>query len=264
MNTGGGRSNDPTTECDRIDMKIPPFWSSKPALWFASLEAQFNLGGITRDITKYWHVVSKLDCEQAAIVEDVITNPPIGNAYDKIKTELVNRLSASQEMKLKQLLESEEIGDRNPSRFLRHLQSLAGQNVPIALLRTLWIGRLPVNIQTILATQPDTASLEDLGKLADKINEIVPTQPVTAATSSNNQYNDIQQQIAALTEKVEVLTFPNKCKCQKRQRFRSRSPVKQNQYQKDEDLCYYHRTYGAKAHKCVPPCSYQENYNGNH
>jgi len=38
---------------NRVAIKIPPFWADEPELWFAQLEGQFALGGITQDATKY-------------------------------------------------------------------------------------------------------------------------------------------------------------------------------------------------------------------
>lgn len=42
------------------------------------------------------------------------------------------------------------MGDSTPSQFLRHMRDLAGSLLPEALLRTLWIGRLPHAMQAIL------------------------------------------------------------------------------------------------------------------
>lgn len=39
---------------NRIGIKIGPFWKRDPTLWFAQLEAQFTLAGITREDTRYY------------------------------------------------------------------------------------------------------------------------------------------------------------------------------------------------------------------
>jgi hypothetical protein len=67
----------------------------------------------------------------------------------------------------------EEMGDRRPTQFLRHLRTLAGSSVPPDVLRTLWINRLPPNIQAIIAAQSQDA-LDDVAQLADKIAEVTP------------------------------------------------------------------------------------------
>ncbi|GBP34514.1 hypothetical protein EVAR_29911_1 [Eumeta japonica] len=75
----------------------------------------------------------------------------------------------SKERKLKQLLMHEELGDRKPSQFLRHLQGLAGPDISNDLLITIWTSRLPQNIQTVIAGQT-APTLELLADLADRVS----------------------------------------------------------------------------------------------
>ena len=91
-----------TSEAAGISIKIPPFWAEQPALWFAQVEAQFLVAGITQDATKFGHVVGKLEGRYAIEVVDIITAaPPNSGKYDKLKAELIVPLSESQEKKLK-------------------------------------------------------------------------------------------------------------------------------------------------------------------
>lgn len=106
-------------------------------------EAQFVLSKITTDKAKFYYVSGQLDHQYAVEVKDIVTTPPATGKYEKLKTELIKRLSASQENKVKQLLIHEELGDRKPSQFLRHLLHLAGPAVPKDCIRTLWSSRLP-------------------------------------------------------------------------------------------------------------------------
>ncbi|XP_072755773.1 uncharacterized protein [Anoplolepis gracilipes] len=153
-----------------ITVRIPAFWLEKPELWFAQI-GQFALCGIRDDHVKYEHVISRLEPKQAREIKDVITQPPTKNRYETIKNTLIQRLTNPQEQRIKQLLEHEELGDRRPSQFLRHLQTLAGTTVSDELLRTLWLGRLPQQTQAILATRADE-DLNSVAEQADKIHEI--------------------------------------------------------------------------------------------
>jgi hypothetical protein len=123
----------------RVAARLPNFWPDRPAVWFAQAEAQFELVVITLQRTKFNYVVSQLNQQQAAEVEDIIISPPEQDPYDRLKTELVRRLSTSREQRVRQLLSHEEMGDRKPSQFLRHLKSLA-PDVPNEFLRTIWAG----------------------------------------------------------------------------------------------------------------------------
>jgi hypothetical protein len=57
-------------------------------------------------------------------VWDIVISPPQQDPYTKLKTELLNRLFPSREKCTYQLLTREEMRDRKPSQFLRHLRNL--------------------------------------------------------------------------------------------------------------------------------------------
>ncbi|XP_071451884.1 uncharacterized protein [Hetaerina americana] len=171
---------------DRAMLRVPPFWPEEPALWFAQLEGQFFLAGISEDAKKFYTVVSHLEPRFAQEVKDVISNPPGDNKYTKIKEELIRRLSASQEEKIRRLLEREEMGDRKPSQFLRHLKDLAGSSMPDEFMRSLWLTRLPTPLHAILAAQ-DGVDLDAVASLADRISEVIPRERVPAPTHAQDK-----------------------------------------------------------------------------
>ncbi|KAK2578253.1 hypothetical protein KPH14_001399 [Odynerus spinipes] len=168
---------DRTKEVAAIGVKVPPFWPEQPTLWFAQLEARFAVAGVTQDATKLEYVVGNLEGRYALEVTDIITTPPATGKYEKIKSELIARLSKSEETKVRQVLEQEELGDRTPGQFLRHLRNLGGVAIPEGLIRTIWISRLPDAIRTIMATQTK-ATLEETSALADRIFELTPQRGV--------------------------------------------------------------------------------------
>ena len=120
-----------------------------------------------RQQTKFNYVVSQLNQQQAAELEDIITAPPEHDPYEQIKAELIGRLSSSLEQRVRQLLSHEEMGDRKPSQFLRHLKSLA-PDVPDDFLLTIWASWLPSHVQAILAGQTED-SLESASHRGDRI-----------------------------------------------------------------------------------------------
>lgn len=262
----------PSTPNDRLHVTLPPFWPDRPSSWFKLVDGQFTAHGITSDWKKYFCVVMSLDSQYSKEVDDIIDKPPENDKFETLKRELIMRLSTSQEKKTKQLLEFEEIGDRKPSQFLRHLRSLAGSAVPEDLLRTIWMGRLPVKTQTLLATVRGQ-SLEVASDLADSIHEMegngnsMACNAVAKSSNSNNSsifnMDAISQQICALEKRFEE-RFNRMEKRQdgtdggsfrSRRRSRSRSRVRE----KNPDYCFYHNCFGQKARKCRSPCSYQKN-----
>jgi hypothetical protein len=66
-------------------------------------EAQFSLVAISNETTKsYYQVISQLDHQHIADVEDIITSPPQKNRYTMMRTELINRLSLLREQRIHQ------------------------------------------------------------------------------------------------------------------------------------------------------------------
>lgn len=245
----------------KVSVKVPPFWAEEPEIWFAQVEGQFAMSGITNDATKFNYVIAHLDNKHSKEVKDIIVSPPATQKYQKLKTELIKRLSASNEKKIKQLLMHEELGDRKPSQFLRHLKSLAGSDVPDDFLKTIWISRLPHGIQTVLAGQPAAAPIEDLADLADRVNDLASSSPKVAAVSSDvpsSLLNDLTKEVAELRKQFQRLSSQrssrprNRSSSNKRNKSRQRS---QSSYRRFP-VCWYHDRFGEQASRCMRPCDY--------
>ncbi|XP_076384463.1 uncharacterized protein LOC143263220 [Megalopta genalis] len=268
--TGNSSAVNPT-HIDRVAVRIPPFWHNDPEMWFCQVEGQFAAAGIVADETKYHYIVGNLESKVAQDVRDIITNPPPSDKYAKLKNELIKRLSATQEQKLRQLLEHEELGDRKPSQFLRHLRSLAGNTVQDEILKPLWLSRLPSQSQFVLAPQNDL-SVDKLAELADRLTEIPTTRgqinevqqvPQTLDTCSlierltisfNTKLcemaNTMWQEIAAISRQQDQRGNHRNTRSRPRSRSRSRWQ------QRPDGPCYYHSRFGKDAHKCAQPCSF--------
>ncbi|CAH2087471.1 unnamed protein product [Euphydryas editha] len=255
-------------EIFKVGARLPPFWPEEPELWFAQVEGQFTISGITSDATKFYYIVGQLDMEFSREVKDIITSPPLTNKYLKLKTELIKRLTSSKEKKLKQLLMHEELGDRKPSQFLRHLKSLAGANVPDDFLRTIWVSRLSHGIQTVLASQPSSTYIDDLADLADRVHELATPSPAVASASqpqpsSGSAFEVLTREVAELRRQFQQLASGRRSRSSTRfarssqHRSASRSRRSQSNFRK-YPLCWYHRKFGVKASKCVNPCDFKK------
>ncbi|KAJ8736346.1 hypothetical protein PYW08_007002 [Mythimna loreyi] len=257
----------------RVGVRVPPFYPEDPELWFAQLEAQFTLSNVTSDSTKFYYAVTQLEHTYVSQVKDILCAPPVTNKFGILKSELIKRLSASKEKKLKQLFLHEDMGDRKPSQFLRYLRNLAGPSVSDDVLATLWTGRLPHSLQTVIASQPKLA-LDDLAELADRVHEIAPSTPHhhVAATStaaqpaSSSRMDELGQEICALTKEVAKLTSYVHRQSRARSRSRSRGPhshhrgrsqSRNRQPPSDHPHCWYHYNFGARAKKCTEPCKFK-------
>ncbi|XP_041981594.1 uncharacterized protein LOC121734992 [Aricia agestis] len=267
---GEGEGSQPRSETCKVSVKLPPFWPNKPAVWFAQVEAQFDIAGIVADSTKYSYIVGQIDHKYAGEIEDILVRPPEkGKQYETLKAELIKRLSLSEEQKVRQLLSGEETGDRKPSQFLRHLRSLAGVSLSDQnILKQLWLRRLPQNVQVILASQPDL-SLEQLANLADKITELtgppavfstaVPSASVSPSLPpSQDLLVTLMGKVEELSKQVNALSLRDRPQSRVRNRNRSRSRNSRANSPAPSTLCWYHRHFGVKGAKCIKPCTWTE------
>ncbi|XP_008178670.1 uncharacterized protein LOC103307937 [Acyrthosiphon pisum] len=191
--------------------KAPPFWVQNPKMWFTQLESRFVTANITDDETKFHYVVGALDADILTYVSDVLERPPVSNKYLKLKQVLTERLSESEEKKLKKLLRDLELGDKKPSYLLREMQQLAGNQLADDMLKNLWLQRLPLQVQAVLTTSTD--SLSNLSKMADKIHEVSEVSTVAAVNmekqckcQTNNSQSALELQIISLTKAIEELS----------------------------------------------------------
>lgn len=268
----------PSTSSDvfKVGVRVPPFWPEEPEIWFSQIEGQFAIAGITSDLTKFHYVISQLDRQFSKEVKDIITNPPATDKYPKLKSELISRLSDTNERQIQQLLHHEELGERKPSQFLRHLQGLAANRISDDVLRMMWTNRLPGSIQTVLAAHP-TASLEILADLADRIHDIGPRCACTShvASTSHSHGPDhpgssmdaMAREIAELRKQVQALRTGDHRRGRSRSRTRnhsrkhSRSSTRSQSSYRKFPVCWYHSKHGDDANRCVRPCDYGKSGN---
>jgi len=270
MATGGTQPEPANLAVEKVEVHLPSFSTIDPELFFARAEISFSAAGVTSDATKFIHACQALDNKSAEVVRDIFMKPPTQDRYQFLKTELIRRLASSQEQRMRQLLETEEIGDRKPSQFLRHLRHLAGNNASDEMLRMLWMGRLPHETQVALATQIHTP-LDDLAKLADIITDMIPQRPVISPIDNRTLDAMLEEKIARLTtlleEKLAATSRQREPSRRRDERSRGRNPERarsssrsrQKGKRNSDGLCFYHSRFGERARKCQTPCSWQEN-----
>ena len=274
----------------RSDIRLPSFWVNSPEGWFIQVESIFALKQI-RAKTQYNYLVSCLPEDVVTRVLDILTGPDSGRTYENLKTQVLSRLTLSEEERLNRVLFKMEIGDQKPSDFYRRMVHAAGQSGVLSetLIYRLWIKRLPKLIECSLIPLADRPINERLS-VADSlfevsksfsVNEISPDNPNFSSPSSNHsaqnfsssssaqtsqnfespspqvfEINSLRGEISELRKIVEQLSMQNNS----RQRSRSRGQSFSNNFRprsrSRNSFCYYHAKFGVNAHKCIQPCSF--------
>ncbi|KAJ8043655.1 hypothetical protein HOLleu_10849 [Holothuria leucospilota] len=269
--TGASEDTAQEPNVSSINLKLPAFYPSDPALWFGQVENLFLTRRITSQKSKFAYIVSSLQPDVAQEVRDKLLNPPTQNPNDTIKAELIRRTSASEQKRLRQLLISKELGDRKPTQLLRRMHQLLGdRQLESSILKQLFVQRLPTNVQLILASLSDTVDIESLATIADKIVEANPTQtPVTCCCCHSTDTVALHELVSKLTLQVQELTTKVSELSTHHSRGRSRSPRRcshsrsrpRSSSSSRQALCWYHARHGDNAVKCKPPCNYTTSSN---
>ncbi|XP_017467486.1 PREDICTED: uncharacterized protein LOC108359920 [Rhagoletis zephyria] len=198
------------TKCDRI-----PF---KRAVKL-SVEAQFARAGITTDDTKYYTFVAEIDSAILMHASDIIASPPTTGKYEALKERLLAEFGESTEKRLKRLFKSCELNDKKPTTLLREMKDLAHNRLDKSILKSIWLRRLPLQVQQILTTLDE--DVEVLAKRADSIMEVTTTNVVNAVNAPNNSNVEVAT-IADLEYRLDRLEQNN------RNRFQRMRQVERN------------------------------------
>ncbi|XP_026464637.1 uncharacterized protein LOC113367225 [Ctenocephalides felis] len=249
----------------RENVNLPHFYEQDPELWFALAESVFVNANVKDESSKFHTVVSKLDPRYASEVCDIILKPPKDSPYSVLKKELLKRYGISDETKLRQLLEGQEMGDRTQSQFLMHLRSLAGSAVSKEMLNLMRSSRLPTHVQALISVR-ENSDIDLNAKAADRIMELETASGATTmaiASASSHAHDDFYGNIASELRNMlaEISDLRKQVEDRRdgsslRRRRRSRTPAstRSGSEERVRTLCEYHRRFGRNATRCRSPC----------
>ncbi|XP_036343942.1 uncharacterized protein LOC118753187 [Rhagoletis pomonella] len=236
---------------NKVSVKIPPFWAERPEIWFAQIEAQFCIAGISSDITKFNTVIASIESHVLAQITEAVLQPPAEGKYENLKKCIIDRFGESEEKKMKKLLSECELGDRRPTQLLRELSGLARDRISNEFLKSLWLQRLPPQTRAIL--QASTSELPELAKLADKIMEVSDHNHVAMATRLETQVEPTSEssRIERIERQLDQLQ-------RKQSRPSAKRPSSKFTTKKSApgEFCWFHTKFGRNAQKCRDPCGF--------
>ncbi|XP_070169423.1 uncharacterized protein [Polyergus mexicanus] len=164
-------------------------------------KSEFLVFKIRADDVKYSSVIQHLNEQALLAIAELIENPPEKDKYLHVKNILINRFTDSEEKRLRQLLAGVELNDKKPSDLLRKIKQLVGGAISENVLHSIWLQRLPSQVQAILAVVEDCPLIK-LAELADKILDRETSLQVATIASpveeNTSNFTNLERRIAAL------------------------------------------------------------------
>lgn len=198
--TATSSENAPVAAATQVKMQA--FYESDPELWFMVVKSQFDARKITKEKSRYLHVVANLNCATATQVKDIIKSSFVDGHYEKLKNALISIYAETSTEKFRKLISSAEVGEQKPSQFSHLMKSLADKSITNDFIRKLWIQRLPSTIRAVLSASNDT--LDNLAKMADQMWEVSDRFAISSIKSEekSSTLEKIVHAIDKLTDKT--------------------------------------------------------------
>lgn len=217
-----------------VSVKLPQLWIQDIDGWFLHIESQFTLRGVTTEDTKFHHVVAALDSSVSSKVRSVLRKPP---SYSELKAALLEKFSLTPFERAARVRAISGLSGSKPSEVMDEMMLLLGDNTPDIMFMHHFVSILPGYVRNVLSFSQE----KDPVKLAEEADRIFiagrPEQPINACYEDNRLDASTVDRVSTQQRKKTAVHRPG--------------------------LCYYHRTFGARALKCSPPCTWQsENSNG--
>lgn len=253
----------PVATISTTALKLPPFWPKDPDTWFAQVEAQFATRGMSVEKTKFDYLVASLSPDAATEVRDLILTPPTATPYTLLKEALIKRFVGSNQQKLQRLLNELELGDSKPSQLLRRMRQLwCSGDANDAVLRELFLQRLPRDVRMVLAPSGGSITLDNLAEMADRIMEVsTPSVATVHVPSAPSEIDSLRTEVRQLKELMQSFSSRSRdprprphYRSPTPARRRSPSPARHTPASDDHTICWYHQRFGNAATKCRPPC----------
>jgi hypothetical protein len=232
----------PPAQVSAVAVKLPPFWVDNAEVWFLQAEAQFAIAGITSERTAFNHVLAALPQHVVVSVLDVVLAAGTAAApFTDLKTRLLGGYTQTKWARMFQLIHHPGLGNQRPSQLMdKMLALLSAGTKPDEVFMGLFMDRLPVEMRAQLSLQ-DYESPRHLAAAADLIWDARgPTAAVPPAVNAVMQDGRNRSRLPS-----------GKGGRGGGRRTRASTP--------GHGLCFFHRRFAEKAHRCEPPCTWAGN-----
>ena len=250
---------DSAHHCQAVAVKLPPFWPDNIDVWFAQVESQFRIKGVSSQQTKFDYVVQAMSQSDMVKVIDLIKDPPSVDPFSALKLRLTSMYTLTEYARYEAFVSLPMSGDMLPSALMAKMLSyLPADHKPCWFVRCAFLHRLPAEIRCHLVDDVTEDPLK-LALRADRIyrSRVTPSPAVNAVSSHPDEQtiNAVRQPTKPPTNRRSVSRSPG---FRRSQTPHSGSTWSQRSESPDS-TCWYHRKHGDKAEKCKAPCSWSGN-----
>ncbi len=129
-----------------------------------------------------------------------ITKPLTTTPSSDLKTELLRLTTLSDKQKFEALTHDTSLGDLKPSELLIHMENIQGPERDASFFKQLFLSKLPLVVQTALATVPNSTPLKELAEIADKVQEVQKHPQISSLKSDDpeDRFTTISIQLSDL------------------------------------------------------------------
>lgn len=233
---------------DGVSMRrLPPFWRAHPDLWFIQVEANFARGRVYTDKARVADIIGQLEPDILLHLREFTRKPEEEKTYDLLKASLLKRFTKTELSRTAELLEEMTLDDKRPSDLFRDMRDIAGEDITINFLKTMWLKRLPLLMQQTMLGRGGT--IEELIEFADNLSELNRNSVASMESrrGSPDRLTKIERQLEHLS-KMYARNSGAKRDDDKKPKGRVSKPP--------SGQCFYHERFGEKATKCRSPCNY--------
>lgn len=224
--------NNDTVEIDSVSLRLPIFWINNIDGWFVHVESVFEARKITRERTKFNHLLSALDEKTNARVADLFSKVPADTPYTYLKEAILERFQLTEDQRIRMLLDMAP-SDRRPSEQLQYMRSIYNPDCTCRWFRCIFLRSLAPEVALAFSYSKET-NLDLLARDADDYAASLANR--LAAARATRGFSEPAADISNVSRPASA---------------KSRPTADQR-----DDLCYYHRNFGKKAQKCRKPCAF--------
>jgi hypothetical protein len=259
--------------------RLPDFDYACPEVWFAASDVIFRDNNVQTEQAKFSALLQRLYSTRLKNILTIIADQDELQPYTRARQILLNLYAQSAEQKFEQLLGQSGGAVKEglkPSLLLDEIRRLGNGIIDDeALIKKIWMQRLPQNVWSHVASSEQKLPLDELVRIADVVSNIVNPTPAavtavavqpTVAPTPDPLIANLVSAITVLTNEVSAIkvTMNERSRSRnrdgspnsRRDRSRSSTPYRRYGYYVKNDVCTYHFRYGNNARRCIKGCKH--------